>query len=690
MLLLLIFTTPQSSFSKDGGFGLNWQFSVDLPQAGIAGVLKGYVEHLKGSQFRFNGEYLNRKGPIESGPIKLSTNFDLDSGLLRLNSFQLTIKNLKADLPQLGLSNPDLSITGKGIIDPVSGAADFKDLLLKAGNLPELTTRLSYTPVRDGSCLLEISNPLPLLERIVEINFPDFEKWDKEGEFSLKIALRKISSSPEASLRLDFNGLSAASADGLALIDSMKGSIEADSLLDNPQPTLKAHFQSGEALYDTFYVNITKHPLHAEIESTIPDKSGRIKLKTHLNWKGMGDFKADAQLKNIFYSPTFSGNAEYKTAELSAPFKTFAIDPFSLEGLGGNGKFALRCAFNGTKAKTHLRGEMSFENCTVRKDETVFSDINADLPFVLSLNERFLPQADQTLPYSPAGMISFDEIKSGQLEITNFAFPISVSSNSIEFGTIPTISLEGGTFNLSDLKMRHPFNDDFALNGKIVAKGINLLPLSPKSLPINGQISGDLKFWLLKDHLSTSGKLYGNVYGGEMTIDEIFAENPFEDSRQYGADFNVTHLDLEPLSKALDIGRITGRMDLELNELVIAYDQPASFHLVARTTPGSGKSGDISLKAVNTLSVIGTGSGLTGAGVGVFSQFFKEFGYAGLGLECTLNDDIFKIRGLIRDDGIEYIIKRPPLFGINVINSNPENLISFSDMLKRLKRVIGN
>ncbi len=103
--------------------------------------------------------------------------------MLRLNSFNLTIKSLKTDLPQLGLSDPDLTINGKGIIDPGSGAADFKDLQIKAGNLPDLTGRLTYTPVRDGSCLLEISNPLPLLERIVEINFPDFEKWDKEGEF---------------------------------------------------------------------------------------------------------------------------------------------------------------------------------------------------------------------------------------------------------------------------------------------------------------------------------------------------------------------------------------------------------------------------------------------------------------------------------------------------------------------------
>ncbi len=95
-----------------------------------------------------------------------------------------------------------------------------------------------------------------------------------------------------------------------------------------------------------------------------------------------------------------------------------------------------------------------------------------------------------------------------------------------------------------------------------------------------------------------------------MTIDEILRRILLRIPGSMGQNFNVKHLDLEPLSKALDIGRITGRMDLSLNELVIAYEQPASFHLVARTTPGSGKSGDISLKAVNTLSVIGTGPGL--------------------------------------------------------------------------------
>ncbi|WP_415713704.1 hypothetical protein [Maridesulfovibrio sp.] len=690
LMLLLIFTLTQPAAAKDHGFGLNWQFSVDFPQAGIAGELTGYIEHLHGTKFKFSGKYLNKKGPVKSGPIAVNSIFELGDGILKLNRFTLAISKAEIDIPQLGLYSPDLTVSGNGAINPVSGAAHFNELHIKAGSLPELHTRLEYSPEKNGNCRLKIKNPLPLLDRIIALNFPAFENWDKDGQFSLDVALRNIQNSAEAELKLGFTSLSAASPDGMTLLDSLDGTINASFPVANNQLNLNIDINAGEALYDRFYVNLTNYPLQMEVQSILPDKTDSLKFNGLVNWKEMGELKVKALLNDLFNVPSFSGKAEYYTANLAAPFKTFAIDPFSLEGLDGSGTFSLRCAFNGTKQRTVLTGDMRFENCTVSKDEAAFSGINAYLPFMLSLNDKFLPQADITLPYSPSGMISFDEIKAGKLTIENFAFPISVSSNSIEFGIIPVIGIDGGSLHFSDLKMRHPFNDDFALNGKIIARDIDLLPLSPESLPIHGQLSGDLKFWLLKDHLSTTGKLFGKVYGGDMTIDEIFAENPFEDSRQYGADFKFRHLDLEPLSQALDIGRITGRMDLDLNELVIAYNQPASFHLLAKTTPGSGKSGDISLKAVNTLSVIGTGSGLTGAGVGMFSQFFKEFGYAGLGLECTLDDDIFKIRGLIREDGIEYIIKRPPLFGINVINSNPENLISFSDMLKRLKRVIGN
>jgi hypothetical protein len=97
----------------------------------------------------------------------------------------------------------------------------------------------------------------------------------------------------------------------------------------------------------------------------------------------------------------------------------------------------------------------------------------------------------------------------------------------------------------------------------------------------------------------------------------------------------------------------------------------------------------VSLKAVNAISVMGTGSGLGDVGVGMFAGFFEEFGYEAIGISSSLNNDVFRVRGLIRQGGVEYLIKKPLLFGINVINRNPDNQISFSDMMERVQRVVG-
>jgi hypothetical protein len=45
------------------------------------------------------------------------------------------------------------------------------------------------------------------------------------------------------------------------------------------------------------------------------------------------------------------------------------------------------------------------------------------------------------------------------------------------------------------------------------------------------------------------------------------------------------------------------------------------------------------------------------------------------------------LNGTIVENGVEYLVKKPALFGINVINRMPEKKISFKEMIARLKRV---
>ncbi|WP_320172300.1 hypothetical protein [Maridesulfovibrio sp.] len=680
---------PSADAGRDN-FGLNWQFEIDLPQAGIAGTLKGHLTHLKQTDFHFQGEYINQKSPIKTGPVLLSADLRLGSGEIILRDLEIQINRIGIHNKKLQLMQPDAVLHGNGRINTISGEAALKNLSLKIGNLPALEADIFYSPKGGGSAFASIHNPYKLLAELADSYLQGVKEWDKSGNLTLKINLRNITSKPVAELDLGFKDVSAASPDGSVLLDSAAGSITASGSLCRGGVKAVITVDSGEALYDTFYMNFSRYPLRAALKSALPDRRGRIPVDGNVDWQKIGRLHVDGAVGIAGRHPDIRAEIRLSLPEISTPFRLFAVDPMSLGNIQASGSLSVNGTVNSERNGTVINGTTRLLGGEFISDAIQLAGINSRLPFAVKLNNDFLPEPDDDLAVPDRGMIEIGSIKAGPLTASAVSFPLTVSSNEIEFGDIPAIPFGNGSYKISELDMEDPFSKNFVLHGKTEAGHIDLSPFSPSSLPLDGEISGKMEFWMLKDHLSTTGRLTGNIYGGKMSIYEIFAENIFEPSRQFGADFRVRNLDLAKLSHALDIGRITGRMDLDLTDLLIAYGQPAGFKLRVVTTPGSDSDRHISLKAVNTLSVIGTGSGLTGAGVGMFSRFFKEFGYASLGLECTLDRDIFKIRGLIREDGIEYIIKKPLLFGINVVNSNPENLISFSDMLKRLKRVFEN
>ena len=680
---------PHAATSKEtSSFGVNYQFNVDLPKAGLSGILKGYLAHIQNNNFRFEGTFSPERSPLKSGPINIRTELSVEKGSVAFRKLSIHIPNLNLNIPELKLHNPDITITGSGKFFTDNKTAQFNSLKIKAGNLPVINAGLNYSPRLDGTLSLTIFDPLPLLQDIAGKFLGEAAlDWEKEGKLNLALNLSKINSTPQPELALSFDDFSASSPDGLYLIDSLSGSLKSSLPLDESKIRAVLNVNSGEALFNTLYLDLNNNPLKTSILATQSKNKATISSKIDVNWRGMGNVIIDSRLNTTKKGLRYSGNMDINAPSLDSPFKTLIADPFSLGNLSTNGTMNLACKFDGSPSETLIKGVLTLTKGSFHSSSIYFKKVSTELPFAVVLGDDFLPQPSDKLKKTDLGTINLGEFNAGPLVLKNFNIPLAVSSNEIVFGEIPLIKLSKGQLKLSDVKIGNPFSKDFVLNGKLNVRDVSLLPLSPPSLPVDGVLHGDLQFWLLANSLSTEGTFSGQVYDGDMVVSEIFAENPFSKSRQYGADFNVKNLKLIPLSKALDIGRITGRMNLDLTDLVIAYDQPAEFKLIAVSIPDSDSDQEISLKAVNTLSVIGTGSGLTGGGVGLFSQFFRQFSYKKLGLECTLNNDLFKIRGLIREDGIEYIIKKPPLFGINVINSNPENLISFSDMLKRLKRI---
>jgi len=89
----------------------------------------------------------------------------------------------------------------------------------------------------------------------------------------------------------------------------------------------------------------------------------------------------------------------------------------------------------------------------------------------------------------------------------------------------------------------------------------------------------------------------------------------------------------------------------------------------------------ITLTAINNISILAQGAPIS------VSWFLpKKFPYRKIGIKCTLKNDQFAIHGLMKQNGIEYLVKRG-LFGINVVNRSPGQVVAFKDMLERFKKI---
>ena len=143
-------------------------------------------------------------------------------------------------------------------------------------------------------------------------------------------------------------------------------------------------------------------------------------------------------------------------------------------------------------------------------------------------------------------------------------------------------------------------------------------------------------------------------------------------------------MDLETLTQTFDFGKITGKLDGEINQLRLSNWQPVVFDARFYTPNGDKSRRRISQKAVDNFSQIGGGAGgILSRG---FLRFFEDFSYQRLGLSCKLTNDVCEMNGVSEAEQGYYIVKGgglPPR--INVVGYTRR--VGWTDLIARLKSV---
>lgn len=161
---------------------------------------------------------------------------------------------------------------------------------------------------------------------------------------------------------------------------------------------------------------------------------------------------------------------------------------------------------------------------------------------------------------------------------------------------------------------------------------------------LGGQLPG---LRVRNDVWSMEGALEAQVFDGAIRLENLQAIEPLGVLPRVTADLHMRRLDLEALTGTFSFGRITGRLDGDIESLRLLGWKPVAFDGRLFSSPGKDRGRRISQRAIDSISAIGGGpTGLLSRG---FLSIFKEFSYDRIGIGCVLRD------GVCRMDGIEAV-----------------------------------
>jgi hypothetical protein len=272
----------------------------------------------------------------------------------------------------------------------------------------------------------------------------------------------------------------------------------------------------------------------------------------------------------------------------------------------------------------------------------------------------------------------------------SLALTLDAGPNSLSVKAPTTFRIPGGKVNLGPIASKDIFGSRPSINTSLTMDAVDINPLLSRILPqpVQGTVSGKLDPIRFEGGtLSAHGKIKAEVFNGKVIVSDLGASEMFSSTPVFRMSAGWRALRLAEMTAGTSFGKIEGVLKGHIKNLEIAYGQPQKFDLLLETVKTKGVPQRISVKALDNIARIGGGQSPFVGLAGSFAMFFKEFPYKKIGLRASLENDVFKVNGTIKEGGNEYLVKRGGFSGVNVVNQNPDNRISFKDMVKRVKRI---
>lgn len=475
---------------------------------------------------------------------------------------------------------------------------------------------------------------------------------------------------------------------------SLKAALDGDVDLADSLITANANVQihGGEVLYDRFYVDLNRNAIFSSFNVHYDMSKKLLKLiNLGVGLRDIIKINMNGTLQHRSSDPRIQFRLKVPRTSLEPVFHHLILEPFKTEkpfliDLKTKGNISADLELEGDKKNRTIKGHCILNNGDLSwgKRDLFFQGIDLNLPIWYQTRKR------KKIEGNLKGELSIQSMDLPLLPKQSLSISLDAGPNRLSVTSPIILEIPGGKVQVGPILFKEIFSSETSIDTNISMSGIAIQSLLSEfwSHPAGGIVNGKLDpVHFEKGTISTRGNIKANVFNGEVILSHLGASGLFTSAPLFKLNAQWKDLNLVEMTKDTSFGKVQGVLKGHLKNLEIAYGQPQRFDLLLETIKKQGVPQRISVRAVDNISRIGGGQSPFMGVAGIFASLFKEFPYEKIGIRALLENDVFRINGTIRENGQEYLVKRGGFSGVNVVNQNPDNRISFKDMVKRIKRV---
>ncbi len=628
-------------------------------------------------------------------PSLISVSLSGEYPRLTINRVSIHCPSLDLQLKEKGLPVKDIKLDiSRGLMDIQEGSIILPDILFDSSLMGNV--KMSLKSMKDSLVFSIQGKETRLIKTALATGILP-PGWQVSGEDEWRLNLQQKGKDPwKFFLAIGLQNVAFQGpadrfmGEGLMISQTLNGEYLGGDRRLSAETSLEVG--AGEILLDRFYFDLKKNALSVSgtgrygladrsLELTGLQTDLKDILKAVIQGKLM---PADAGLKARL-------KASIPETRLMPIFEHFLLEPFKEEhpflkqaGLGGTLSGDLDIEVSG-------KDRTAIANLRWRQGELLLPDSNISLKGIqldLPLWYQTIPSADRIT--ARRGMLSIGDMRVPILNPQSLDLPLEAGPNRLDTMSPLVLAIPGGHIRLGRIFIKKLFSPDRSADTGIGIDISDIRPLLSGALPhkVKGEINGSLApVHFGNNSLTTAGQVTAHIFGGEIILSDIAAFGLLTPAPFIRLSASWKDLLLSDLTADTEFGKIDGLLYGSVRDLELAHGQPRRFDLWLETRERKGVPQRISVKAVDNIARIGGGASPFIGMASILTSFFKEFPYKKIGIHTTLENDVFRVNGTIKEGGKEYLIKRSGFSGVDVVNQNPDNRISFKDMVKRIKRV---